>query len=453
MRSRVRDLLHLALPIATAHAGLVLLGVVDTAVVGRLGATELAGVGLGNSVFFAITVVAIGIMMGVEPLFSQAVGAGEPTRARSTLWQGSWLSVIVGSLTTVVLLLATLFIGRIGIDPAVVEQTSIYIIIRSFSVVPMLLYLVIREYLQAFGRTSAMVIAMIIANVVNLLLAILLVFGGANLPDSLSIFRSVPQMGVAGSAIAALVASLLQLLVVVIAVANHKLKFDHFSRRFNFIDVKKAWNVGLPIGLQMGAEVGVFALVAVMAGVIGKGDLAAHQVAIMLASFTFTLAVGVGAAGSVLVGRSVGALDRIGARESGFLALYGGGLMMAVPAFLFMFFPVPVIRLLTNQPDVIRATVPLLFVAAFFQIFDGVQAVGAGILRGAGDTRFSFIANVLGHWAVGFPIALFLGFKLSLGIVGLWWGLCAGLITVSVVLVVRFERLTRREIVPLVHGG
>jgi MATE family multidrug resistance protein len=205
----------------------------------------------------------------------------------------------------------------------------------------------------------------------------------------------------------------------------------------------------MPIGLHMGAEVGVFALVAVLAGRLGTLHLAAHQLVINIASFSFTVAVGVAAAGSVRVGNAIGARNAEGTRIAGNAAFIGGIVVMGISAAVFALAPAPLAHLFTNQPAVIAASIPLMMVAAVFQLSDGVQAVGAGVLRGAGDTRYTFWANLLGHWAIGLPLALWLGFARGLGIVGLWWGLCVGLTIVAVLLFVRFERRSRALIEPI----
>jgi len=211
----------------------------------------------------------------------------------------------------------------------------------------------------------------------------------------------------------------------------------------------KASAVGVPVGLQMGAEVGIFALVGILAGRLGRESLAAHQIAIALASFTFCAALGLGSAGSVRVGWAVGAGDRSGARRSGLVAFAVGATLMAAFGCAFWLVPGALARLLTDQPEIVAAAIPVLGVCAFFQISDGAQAVGAGVLRGAGDTRFPFLANLTGHYLVGFPVALLLGFNLGMGVTGLWWGLCAGLSSVAVALFGRFWILSSRKIARL----
>ena len=436
------------------QAGQTLMGVVDVAVVGRVGAAEVGAVGLGNSLFFFVAMFATGIAMGIDPLISQAVGAANPVRARRLLWQGIYLSIAVGLALSIPLSLSPAILPLFDIDPAVARLATVYLEIRLFSLVPLLSFIVVRSYLQAKGITRPMVISMVIANVLNLIFDIALVHGGGVLPAWTGPLREVPAMGVSGAAVATVASSLVQLVLIALPVPSLALpagaaKFHLFLRD----DFVRALRVGIPVGCQLGAEVGVFALVGLLAGNLGELPLAAHQVALVLASFTFTMSVGVGSAGSVRVGHAVGALDEVRTRIAGLTSFGAGVVIMSAAAALFILFPRRVISLISDEPAVIAATVPVLLVAAFFQISDGVQAVGSGVLRGAGDTKFAFVANFVGHWVVGLPIALLLGFKYNAGVVGLWWGLLAGLTTVAVLLFVRFLLISSRPIVPLHQDG
>jgi MATE family multidrug resistance protein len=255
-------------------------------------------------------------------------------------------------------------------------------------------------------------------------------------------------MGPAGSGLATTLCTFLQAGVLLAAAAALRHPIAP-PRSPDPTDLRAAARIGIPVGLQMGAEVGVFALVGILAGRLGQMSIAAHQVAISLASFTFCAAVGVGNAASVRVGWAIGARDSQAARRAGLTAFAAGASIMTLSALAFWVFPRQVASLLSDRADVVAASAPLLAVAAVFQISDGVQAVGAGVLRGAGDTRFAFLANVVGHYAVGFPVAVALGLLWGHGVIGLWWGLCAGLTAVAVALLSRFLRLSSREITPL----
>jgi len=438
-RRELRELLRLAVPLAAAQAGTQMMGLVDVAVLGRLGARELAGSGLANAVFFAFSVMGMGMVFGVDPLIAQAIGAGDRGRARHLLWQGVWLGLIVSGVLTLVLLAGAWALPLIGSKQELIAPARAYLLVRLLSLVPFLLFFVVRAYLQAHGVTRPMVIAMILANVLNLIGDIILVFG---------IEGWVPAFGVAGAAMATVLCTILELVIVVAAVKKIKMT-EPFDPRPDRAAILQAARVGLPVALQMGAEVGVFALVALLASRLGTLQLAAHQLVIGLASFTFTVALGIAAAGSVRVGIGVGARDPIATRSAGYVAFLCGAGFMGLSALAFAVMPRLLTRLVTNQENVIAVAIPLMLVAAVFQLSDGVQAVGAGVLRGAGDTKYAFYANIVGHWVIGLPIALLLGFKMNFGITGLWWGLCAGLTVVAILLGLRFEKLSRGTIAPI----
>jgi MATE family multidrug resistance protein len=452
-RTEIRELVRLATPLAAAQAGTQLMSLVDVAVVGRLGATPLAATGLANVMFFAISVVGMGIMFGVDPLISQAIGAKDSLRAHRVLWQGLWLSLLVTAVLTVPMLLAPLILPIAGVEPELHAPATTYLYIRTIGLAPFLAFLVFRAYLQARGVTRPMLTAMIACNVFNLIFDIWFVFGGAILPEWTGPLRLMPAMGIAGAALATVLGSLLQLAIVMRAALRIAPVAAEGGgaplRRWNGTEVAQAFRVGFPLGIQLGAEVGIFALVGLLAGRLGTRYLAAHQTVIALASFTYTVALGIASAGAVRVGLAVGARDVARTRAAGRAALLAGAAFMSIPALAFIFVPEALARIITTSPEVIATTIPLFVVAAFFQLSDGVQAVGAGVLRGAGDTKHSLVANLIGHWGIGLPLALLLGFGRSMGIVGLWWGLCAGLTVVAVFLFARFERLSAKPIQPL----
>lgn len=443
-RSDLAPLLKLAAPLAAVQAGNQLMGLVDTAIVGRLGAVELAGVGLANGFFFALTVLGIGVMLGLDPLIAQSVGAGDLARARRLLWQSGWLALLAGAAVSAPLALLPLALDPLGVEPAVADQARTYLLIRIPGVVPLLLYFGLRSYLQAMGGTRPMVLATIAGNLFNAPVTWLLVFGGerAGVPW-------IPALGVAGAAIATAAATVLQALILLAAVKATPAPAVPGAHHLDGVQLAQAVRVGLPVGLQMMAEVGVFALAGLLAARLGADAMAAHQIALTLASFTFCMALGIASAGSVLVGKAIGAGDAPGTRRAGLTAFAAGAAFMSLCGLAFLIAPRFFASILTDQPGVIAAAGPLLVVAGLFQISDGSQAVGAGVLRGAGDTRFPFVANLVGHWVIGLPIAVVLGLQMGLGVVGLWWGLLAGLSAVAITLFLRFRRLSAQPIRPL----
>lgn len=432
-RAELRALWRLALPLAAAQAGQALMGMVDTAVLGRLSATAQGAAGLGNSLSFTVSFFGMGVMMGLDPLISQAVGGGRHVRARSLFWQGVWLALLTSLVVIAVLATMPFLLEGFGVKPTVARGAAEYIWWRLPGVPATLLFVGARSYLQGVGRPRALLWAMVVANIANLGLDLVLVFG----------LGPVPALGVSGAAIATTLCAWLQVGVLALFLGPAP---EGVVRRFERAEVVKAARVGLPVGLHFVVEAGVFSLAGVLAGRLGDAAMAAHQVALTWASITFCVAVGIGAAGTVRVGWGIGAGDTKAARRSGLTAFASGAAWMMGAAAFFVFLPTPLARVMTSQPEVLQIAGSLFAVTAVFQISDGVQAVGAGVLRGAGDTRFPFWANLIGHWLIGLPIAIALGVVGPLGVVGVWWGLSAGLTVVATAVLWRFLHITSRDV-------
>jgi len=448
LRAELGALWKLAGPLSLASAGWALMGVVDTAVAGRAGPAVQGGTGLGNSLFFAVAVLGLGTMMGLDPLVAQAMGAGDRLRARRLLWQGLWLSLAVSAVLAVPLAVLSGSLAWAGVVPEVAREAARFLLVRLVGLPAVLFYGALRAYLQGQGRTRPLLVSVVLANLVNFPLAVLLVLGGASLPEWTGALRQVPALGSAGSALATTAVTLVQAGVLALA-ARERAGTGPVPRRPERAALRQALAVGLPIGLHSAAEVGVFTLVGVLAGRLGAVPLGAHQIVLAVATLSFTLAMGIGNAASVRVGWAVGAGDTPAARRAGLTAFASGGVAMALAAVVFVLLPGPLARLFTSDPAVAGEAARLFLVAAVFQISDGLQGAGAGVLRGAGDTRFTFGANMVGHWLLGLPVALGLGLHLGLGVTGLWWGLCAGLSVVAAALLLRFLRISRDTIRPL----
>ncbi len=439
-RTELLALWRLAVPLALAQAGQALMGMVDTAVVGRLSAEAQGAAGLGNSLTFTLTYFGMGVMFALDPLVSQAIGAGDPVRARAAYWQGVWLALLTSLVVMVPTSVAPLALEPLGVEPGVAAGAGAYMWWRLPGVPATLLFIGARSYLQGLGATRAIFFATVAANVLNLGLDLLLVFG----------WGPVPALGVSGAALATTLCTWFQFGFLALFLGPRP---QGVRRRPDRASVERAARVGLPIGLHLLAESGIFSLAGVLAGRLGAEAMAAHQVALTWASLSFCVAVGIGSAGSVRVGWGVGAGDTLAARRSGLTAFGSGAAFMGLSALVFLLAPGPLASVMSDKPGVVATAVSLFGVVAVFQVSDGVQAVGAGALRGVGDTRFTFWANVLGHWAIGFPVALWLGVWGALGIVGVWWGLSAGLTVVAVALLARFLAVTRREVRPLEAAG
>ena len=449
LREELRELVRLAIPIAIAQGGQAMMGLVDTLVVGRAGTSALAAVGLANSLFFAVSGLGMGLMMGFDPLMSQAFGARNERRARALLWQGGWMALLAGVVLAAVVVVAPEVLPLFGYVREDMAETRAFLYWRAPSLVTMLAFFVVRSYLQSAASTRPLVVATVAANLFNLGGDLVLVFGGSGLPASFGPLRLIPAMGAAGAALSTLLCTVLQLAIAVWAVRAIGSPAERPTRRPVWADLVQAARVGLPIGLHIAAEICVFALAGVLAFRLGQASMGAHQIALSFGSLSFTIAVGIGNAGSVRVGWAVGAHNTPQARLSGFVAFAAGAGFMALSAAVFALFPQGLSRLAGASAEVVPQLVPLLMVCAVFQVFDGVQGVGAGVLRGAGDTRFTFVANMVGHYAIGLPLSLVLGFGLKQGILGIWWGLCAGLVFVALALVWRFNRTSAGTLRPL----
>jgi multidrug resistance protein, MATE family len=440
-QSTLRALVKLALPLAVVQVGASSLGIIDTAVVGRTTAQELAAVGLGNSIAFATSIIGMGLVLGVEPLVAQAVGAGDSSRARQWFRQGVLVALLAWPLVVALVALFLLALPLFGVDADVVPLVNRYVIARSFGLLPFLLYWAVKAYLQALGRTRAPVIGVVLAMIVEALLDIALVFGVPTL--------GIPALGVVGAGIAHTVTSCVRLLVVAIAVRADSTAQDNAGRlarlRAAFVveDLRRIVKVGLPLGLQLALEVGVFAFAALTMGRLGAHDLAAHQVALQCASVTFNVMVGLGSASAVVVGRRIGAGDRAGTQRAGVMALWLSIGFMTLTGAMFLVGGEAIARLLTTDERVVQGAAQLLMIAAAFQLSDGLQTVASGALRGAGDTRASFLIHLVSHWGIGMPAVVAL-VALGFGGAGVWWGLTLGLTVAAALLVMRWVRGARR---------
>lgn len=438
------ELAALALPLCVGHVGAHLMSVVDTAILGHYRDASLAGAGIGGGVLFAFTVLGMGTIMGMDTLVPQALGAGETVRARQLLASGVRLALLLALPLGALIALAAALLPATPVDPEVAHEASAYLYGRLPGLLPFLVYAAMRSYLQAHHVTRPIVVAMVIGNVVNLAADWVLVMGDAGLARLGLPGIGLPAMGAMGAALASSAVNLASMVVCWIAV--DKLERARARGGGEPALARSIVALGLPIGLQLVAEVGVFALTGILAGTLGKMPAAGHQVALSLASLSFSMAIGVGAATSVRVGRAVGAGDTPAARRAGGQGIVVGAILMGISGLFFILMPRPLAALFSDDRQVIETAVPLIQIAAVFQLSDAIQAVSAGALRGAGDTRFSFAANLVGHYAVGLPVAAGLGFAAHLGAAGLWWGLSFGLTAVAVAQSIRFARLTARPI-------
>lgn len=438
-------MLRLAVPVVVIQVGMMAMGVVDTIMVGHISARALAAVALGNLYFFGLAVFAMGTLMVLDPVVAQAFGAGDRAAVGRAVQRGVLLAAL---LTIPVALLLTLAapVFNLARQPAeVVPLAASYAVVTAPGVFPFLLFVVFRQSLQSMGRTAPIVAAIVGANLVNAALNWVLIYG----------YLGFPALGVVGSAWATSISRALLAAGLWVGARRElgPLLWPLRPGIWQWEPLSRMLRLGMPIGAQHVLEFGAFALVALMMGWIGMREMAGHQIAINLAALTFMVPLGVGDAGSVLVGQAVGRGDPEGTRGAARAALACGVTFMSLTAAIFLAFPEPLARLYSRDLDVVRVAATLIPIAGVFQVFDGLQVVAAGILRGLGDTRVPMLVNLLGYWLIGIPVSVYLGFGTGLGPVGLWWGLVLGLALVGASLLLRVRaRLARRQSRVVIDG-
>jgi len=441
IRSELRPMLALATPVVMAELGWVTMGIVDTIMVGSLGAGAIGAVGLASMMFFAVAVFAMGLLLGLDPLVAQAFGARRLDECHRWLIAGLWLSLLVTLPMMGIVFGMNATLPRWGLPPNVLVLARPYLAILTWSLVPLLCYVSFRRYLQAMSLVRPVMYALVAANLVNAAANWVLIHGHFGLP----------AMGVRGSAYATLAARIFMAGWLLIAIVGHEArrpaaagadgeKLRDTPLGLDLSRVRRLFVLGFPAAAQMVLEVGVFAAATALAGRVSSDSLAAHQIALNLAALTFMVPLGIASAAAVRVGQAIGRLDPRGAASAGWTAIAIGVGFMSSAALAFLFVPHGLIRLFTHDTAVLEIGVSLLFVAAVFQLFDGLQGVTTGVLRGLGDTRTAMLWNLAGHWIVGLPLGYLLCFRWGLGVVGLWWGLSVGLIICGVALILVWIR-------------
>ena len=415
-------LFRLAWPIALAQLGTLAMSLVDTAILGRVSTLDLAGASLGRSIGFAALTLGMGIATAVEPFTAQALGGKDDARAWQALRANARACLTVALPCVAFAFAATCVLAPIGVDAPVIFRARAYLLGQAPSMVLMLLYLATKAFLQSHHRTTPALIGVAVANVVNVVVCNLL----------------VRWLGAFGAGCALSIATTVLLAFVWVPARDYR------APPAPPIAMREMVRVGTPIGLQMLAEYAIFTLVAMLAGRLGAKIVAAHQIALAIASFTYMGALGIASATAVRVGYAVGAGTP--PRRAGLTGMSVGAAFMLVAALVLALVPRVLAGLFSDDPDVIDIAAALLRIAAVFQLFDGIQVVAAGALRGAGEVRVPFLAVVGAHWLVGFPTAWLLGFGLGWGARGLWWGLTAGLVAASIALAARFYAITRRAV-------
>jgi MATE family multidrug resistance protein len=431
-RAELRAMLALALPVTLSQVGLMLMGVVDTMMVGHLSAAALAATALGTVYFYAFVAFGQGVLFALDPVVSQAVGAGDRDAVAHAVQRGLVLALALAVPIALLMLPAPWILARLGQPAEVWPTAAAFARASAPGVVPYLGFTVLRQTLQAQHRTRAVVWAIVVGNLVNLALNWVFIYGRLG----------APALGAVGSAWSSTVGRW------VMAGTLAALGWPHLraavrpwrAGAWRPAAVARLARLGLPIGVQQALEYGAFGTVGLVMGGLGTVAMAGHQATLNLASLTFMVPLGVSAAAAVRVGHAVGAGDAPRARRAAAAGLLVGVGFMAASALVLLALPRALAGLYTDDAAVLALAASLIPIAGVFQVFDGLQVVSLGVLRGVGDTRGPMLINLVGFWLVGLPAGAWLCFGRGLGARGLWWGLVVGLATVSVVLAARVRR-------------
>jgi multidrug resistance protein, MATE family len=445
-RAELRTLLRLGLPVALTQLGVMMLGVVDTMMVGHLGTTALDAAALGSLWIWGTAVFGIGLVFGMDPIVSQAHGAGERRRVALTLQRGVVVATVITPILSLSWWLTAPSLAAMGQTAALAVAAGRYVEIQIFSVWPFMGFFVLRQYLQGRGIVAPALVAVLLANVFNAAANWALIYGHLGLP----------AMGLEGAGLATGLTRCVMLLTLALWTWGKGLHRGAWERpslaAFELRGLAEIVRHGLPVGLQYGLETWAFQITTLLAGRIGEVSLAAHVIALNLASLSFMVPLGIAQGASTRVGNLVGAGMPAAARRSATLALGLGAGVMVVSAVLFMALREQLPRLYTDDVEVIAVAATILPIAAAFQIFDGTQAVGGGVLRGLGATRPAAAFNFVGYYVVALPLAVLVAEAGGMGLQGLWWGLSVGVAGVAAALVWWIRRRAVFERSPVEPG-
>jgi MATE family multidrug resistance protein len=435
-RSELKGLVGLAVPVVLSELGWMAQGIVDTIMVGNLGPAAIGSVALGNAVYYTPALFAFGLLLGLDTLISQAYGRNDHDDCHRWLAQGLYLAIAVTLPVMLFLHVTSYAFTWFGVIPSVAVPAGSYLRILNYGTLPLLIYGGVRRYLQSVGQVRVVTYTYVGANLINWFFNWVLIYGKLGFP----------ALGVDGSALSTCIARLMMAVSLLGFAWNYERKrghplFHHWAGP-QLDRIRLLVKLGLPAAGQMLLEVGAWNLATVAAGWVPPVPvaLAAHQIVLNYASVTYMVPLGVSSSAAVAVGHATGAGDHARARRAGWLSLLLGVGFMVIAGLAFFLFPIPLIKLYTSDPLVLSMGPALLGLAAAFQIFDGVQTVCTGALRGLGETRYPMLANFFGYWVFGLPLGLMLCFVFHWGIYGLWIGLTIALVSIALLLIRRWAK-------------
>jgi MATE family multidrug resistance protein len=440
-RNDFRLTLRLALPLIMAEVGWMSMGVVDTIMVGRLpnSAIAIGATGLGQSLYHVVAIVGGGLLLGMDTFVANAYGREDLHDARSTLLNGLAVAIVMTPILMLAVACWPALMRRFGISVELVGPMRPFLTALNWGTLPLLGYFALRRYLQAVNVAVPIMFALISANIVNVVGDWALIYGHLG-------FRAEGITGSGWSTCFARIYMVLVLALTLVWVESRRslsARDANRSQRRMKLDAAKIWallQLGAPAAGQILLEIGAFSMATALCGKLGPVPLSGHEIALNCAAFTFMVPYGISSAAAVRVGQELGRGDPEAARRAGWSAIVLGAAFMSCSGLVFVSVPKMIARVFSPDPEVIRVGASLLLVAAAFQLFDGLQVVTTGALRGTGDTKTAMLANFVAYWFIGIPFGSFLAFRLGWGAVGIWIGLCTGLVIIGSTLVRVWQR-------------
>lgn len=434
----LRATLRLAIPVSIGQLGHILLGVTDSLMVGTLGAVPLAGASLGHGVFVLLLVFAAGMASAITPLTAIADGEGKPDDARNIVRQGLLQNVLTATLILAAAWGLAELLPLLGQPPEVVAQAAPYLRVMGLSFIPMLVFMSVRNFIEGLSYTKPAMVIILLANLVNVAGNWVFIHG----------HFGMPALGLTGAGISSVLVEIFAAIALLLYVSRAR-AFARYRPLFHrgALDLplqRRLFRLGLPSGTQWLSESGSFTFCAVMMGWLGTTALAAHQIALNLAAVSYMAILGLSNASMIRVGNALGRRDATDLKRAGFSALGMALTVMALAATTFVllrwYFP----TLFVSDPAVIELAASLLVIAALFQLSDGTQAVGLGILRGMTDVTVPMIVAIVAYWLIGVPASYVFAFVLGWGPEGVWLGFVVGLTVAGLSFIFRFRMQYRR---------
>jgi MATE family multidrug resistance protein len=438
LKPHIKSTLLLAYPVAIGYVGYIAMQVVDNIMIGGLGAVYLAAASVANSIFIIIMIAGLGISYAVTPLVAIAIGAGKTSECEKLFKHSIIVNLTAAIILVVITLLSSNIIHYLNQPPEIVDKAISYCRILGLSILPLMLFQCYKQFMEGLSSTRPAMIITVLANLINAFFNWILVYGR----------YGFPKLELNGSGLATFFSRLFMALAI-LWYFRHSREFNCYSftlkiKELSFHFIKKILNIGLPTAFQYIFEVGSFSAAVIMIGWLGTKQLAAHQIAINLASITYMAALGISSSGAIRVGNAVGHQDIAEVRKAGFIAIILGASMMFFCAIVLITLRNYLPLLYIKDKEVISIASVLLIIAAFFQIFDGTQAVGIGVLRGLTDVKGPTIITFIAYWIIEIPVAYILGFVFHIGVIGVWLGFLTGLFFSAFMLTLRFNKKSRQ---------